>query len=377
MKVAILGCGQLARMMAHAAAPLEIDCCFVKLGGEGTSCVDGLGEIVTWNPGDSPRALFLELGEPNIVTVEREAIDVDLLHGLQSFSTVAPSPESVRIGQHRGRERALLDELDIPCAAHRVVSTPEAVREAVANLGLPVVLKSCESGYDGKLQWRFHESADVDRFCEEQTEGEWLIEKFVAFDREVSIVAARSSGGEFSAYPLTQNHHRDGILLASLAPAPNITEDLQRQATDIVQRIMSHLNYVGVLAVELFDVGGKLLVNELAPRVHNSGHWTMQEGIASQFENHMRAITGMPLGETQPNYYAGMLNVLGDPEPIAAATQAVPAVDVHLYNKSPKPLRKLGHLNIKGDSQGAVTGNLLELHECMYGAASGQLLFAD
>ncbi|MEM6581517.1 MAG: 5-(carboxyamino)imidazole ribonucleotide synthase [Pseudomonadota bacterium] len=377
MKVAILGCGQLARMMAHAAAPLGIECCFVKLGGEQTPCVDGLGKIVPWSPGDSAQALFLELGEPDIVTVEREAIDVDLLRDMEPFSIVAPSAESVRVGQHRGRERALLDELDIPCAAHRVVSTPEAVREAVEALGLPVVLKSCESGYDGKLQWRFHESADVHRFCEEQTQGEWLIEKFVAFDREVSIVAARNRGGEFSAYPLTQNHHRDGILLASLAPAPEITEALQRQATEIIQRIMNHLNYVGVMAVELFDVEGKLLVNELAPRVHNSCHWTMQDGIASQFENHMRAVTGMSLGETQPHYHAGMLNVLGNPEPISAAAQAVPEVDVHLYNKSPKPLRKLGHLNIKGDSQAAVKASLLELHERMYGAASGQLLFSD
>ncbi|MEM8564743.1 MAG: 5-(carboxyamino)imidazole ribonucleotide synthase, partial [Pseudomonadota bacterium] len=310
MRVAILGCGQLARMMAHAAAPLGIDCCFVKLGDELTPCVDGLGDIVAWSPGDSAQSLHSALGKPDVVTVEREAIDVDLLRSLQSFCPVSPSPESVRVGQHRGRERALLDELGIPCAAHQVANTPQEVRAVAGQLGLPVVLKSCESGYDGKLQWRFYEAADVDQFCEAQTAGEWLIEKFVAFDREVSIVAARSTTGEFRAYPLTQNHHRDGILLASLAPAPNITEDLQRQATDIVQRIMNQLNYVGVMAVELFDVEGKLLVNELAPRVHNSGHWTMQEGIASQFENHMRAITGMTLGETQPSYHAGMLNVL-------------------------------------------------------------------
>ena len=375
MNIAILGCGQLARMMAQAAARLDVVCSFVALGGENTACVEGLGKVVKWSPGDDSASLFAALDQPSLVTVEREAIDVELLRELATLCPVAPSPDSVLVGQNRSRERALLQALNIPCAPHRVATDTQEVRAAVAALGLPLVVKACESGYDGKLQWRFHSTADVDCFCEEHEHGQWLVEKFVDFKCEVSIVAARSSGGDFVAYPLTENHHRDGILLTSIAPARQVTAELQQSATDYVRTIMDHLGYVGVMAAEFFVVDGGLLVNELAPRVHNSGHWTMQDTITSQFENHVRAILGMPLGETQLCHHAGMMNILGSTAGVEAGDAYDPEVHLHLYNKTPAPRRKLGHLNVSASSADELLSSLSELHEKLYGAADTSLVF--
>ena len=373
MNIAILGCGQLARMMAQAAAHLDVACSFVALGGENTACVDGLGKVVNWSPGDDTARLFAALGQPSLVTVEREAIDVTLLRELAALCQVAPSPESVLVGQNRSRERALLQALQIPCSPHLVATDTGEVRAAVAALGLPLVVKACESGYDGKLQWRFHSSADVDRFCSEHEHGQWLIEKFVDFKCEVSIVAARSGNGDFVAYPLTENHHRDGILLASIAPARQVPARLQQAATDYIRTIMNHLRYVGVMAAEFFVVDDGLLVNELAPRVHNSGHWTMRSEATSQFENHVRAALGMPLGATQLHNYAGMMNILGSTEGVGANDAQSPEVSLHLYNKTPAPLRKLGHLNVAASSEDELLSSLNELHEKLYGAADSSL----
>lgn len=370
MKVAILGCGQLARMMAQAAAKLDVECIFVALNEEGTASVDGLGKVVGWSAGDDTQKLFAALDHPALITVEREAIDVTLLRELQSFCPVVPSPESILVGQNRSRERALLQALDIPCAPHRVATNTTEVRAAVSALGLPLVVKACESGYDGKLQWRFHSAADVDRFCDEQERGQWLIEKFVDFEREVSIVGVRSSTGDFLAYPLTENHHRDGILLASIAPAPRASAQLQSAAADYIRTIMEHLDYVGVMAVEFFVVPQGLLVNELAPRVHNSGHWTMREDMTSQFENHVRAILGMPLGETRLHHHAGMMNILGSTDGLESNEPPDPKVHLHLYNKAPAPLRKIGHLNVSASSESELLVSLGELHKRLYGGSA-------
>jgi 5-(carboxyamino)imidazole ribonucleotide synthase len=377
VSIAILGCGQLARMMAQAAARLDIVCSFVALKGENTACVDGLGKVVGWSPGDDTAALFTALQQPWVVTVEREAIDVTLLRELESFCRVAPSPESVLVGQNRSRERALLQALDIPCAPHSVATDTAGVRTVVAALGLPLVVKACESGYDGKLQWRFHSRADVDHFCNEHERGQWLIEKFVDFKCEVSIVAARSSGGEFVAYPLTENHHREGILLASIAPARQVSAQLHLAATHYIRTIMDHLGYVGVLAAEFFFVDGCLLMNELAPRVHNSGHWTMQDNITSQFENHVRAILGMPLGATQLQHHAGMMNILGSTEGVGSGVSDNTKARLHLYNKAPAPLRKLGHLNVAASSEDELLWSLNKLHEKLYGETYSALDFSD
>ena len=372
MRLAILGCGQLARMLAQAAAHLEVDCVFVAIEDETTDCVRALGPVVRWAPGDDVGGLYLELGKPDVVTVERESVDTGLLRELQAFCRVLPDADSVRVGQNRALERSLLDSLAIPCAPHRVADTVDGVRAAVSALGLPLVVKATEAGYDGKLQWRLHSQDDVDAFCLQQ-EGEYLLEQWVDFEREVSVVAVRGRDGEFRAYPLTENLHRDGILLASIAPARTASVPLQALAESRARAIMEELNYTGVMAVEFFVVAGDLWVNELAPRVHNSGHWTMNATTVGQFENHVRAVTGLPLGDTGQARPAGMVNLLGSS--VAGETVLIPAVDLHWhdYNKVPAAGRKMGHVNVLADRHAELLLALDRLHQAIYGSANAQL----
>jgi 5-(carboxyamino)imidazole ribonucleotide synthase len=356
-------------MLAQAASKLDCECAFVAIEDESTACVDGLGPVVRWRHGDDPAALYRVLGEPTVVTVERESIDVGLLKAMQAFCPVRPNPESVRVGQHRGRERDLLDSLAIPCSPHRVVNTAEEVHAAVQVLGLPLVAKATEAGYDGKLQWRLHTPADVEQFCSEDLQHETLLEQFVNFEREVSLVAARSATGEFRAYPLTENVHRDGILLASIAPAREITPALQQIAEHRIRAIMEKLDYIGVMAVEFFVVKEGLWVNELAPRVHNSGHWTMLGDVASQFENHLRALLGLPLGNTSLRQHTGMFNLLGQSTPRELELPRASAVRWYDYNKAPRPGRKMGHVNVIADSETGLLSSLSALHMDIYGEA--------
>ncbi len=367
MRVAIIGCGQLARMLGQAAARLRADCVFVAIADEGTACVDGLGPVVRWCEGEDVAELYRALGEPDVVTVEREAIDTGLLCALQAFCPVLPDATSVRIGQNRRLERSLLDSLSIPCAPHRVAASEAGVAAAVEALGLPLVVKATEDGYDGKLQWRLHSPADVRRFCRNGPVVECLLECLVEFEREVSIVAARGRDGEFRAYPLTENIHRDGVLVTSIAPARNLTADLQEQAETCARAIMEHLGYVGVMAVEFFVVDGRLWVNELAPRVHNSGHWTMDATTTDQFENHIRAVLGLPLGVVSQARPAGMLNMLGSITRVGPAV--APGCDLrwHDYKKVPAAGRKMGHINVVADSERTLLAAMNSLHRSMYG----------
>ena len=373
MRLAILGCGQLARMLAQAAAHLDVDCVFVAIEDETTDCVRALGPVVRWAPGDDVGGLYLALGKPDVVTVERESVDTGLLRELQALCTVLPDADSVRVGQNRGLERSLLDSLAIPCAPHRVAHTVDGVRAAVAALGLPLVVKATEAGYDGKLQWRLRNEDDVEAFCLQQRAGEYLLEQWVDFEREVSVVAVRGRNGEFRAYPLTENLHRDGILLASIAPARTASATSQARAESRARAIMEELNYTGVMAVEFFVVAGDLWVNELAPRVHNSGHWTMDATTVGQFENHVRAVTGLPLGDTGQARPAGMVNLLGSSA--AGETVLIPAVDLHWhdYNKVPAAGRKMGHVNVLADRHAELLLALDRLHQAIYGSANAQL----
>lgn len=376
MRVAILGCGQLARMLAQAAARLEVDCIFVAMDDESVDCVSALGPIVRFQAGDDVGALYRSLEEPAVVTVERESIDVELMRALQAFCPVFPGPDSVRCCQNRALERELLDELAIPCAPHRVAASPEALRQAVEALGLPLVVKATEAGYDGKLQWRLRTAADVEALYSEPFPGQCLVERWIEFEREVSLVAVRGRDGVFRAYPLTENLHRDGVLLASIVPARGAGAPLQSVAEAHVRAIMEHLGYVGVMAVEFFVEDGDLLVNELAPRVHNSGHWTMDGAVTGQFENHLRALLGMSLGDTGAPSPAGMLNLLGltcnAAPPLPAGVETV----CHEYNKTPAPGRKMGHINVRADSEEQLLQCLAQLHRVVYGDGNAALEIA-
>ncbi|MCV6610709.1 MAG: 5-(carboxyamino)imidazole ribonucleotide synthase [Amphritea sp.] len=359
MRVAVFGAGQLARMMALAGWRLGVSFSYIALPGENVQCVDDLGDVVELTPELRGEALYEALGKPTVVTVEKEHVDLEVLRSLEPFCPVAPSPKAISFTQHRGREKTFLNDNGIPTAPFRLANSPESLRAGVAELGLPVLVKSCEEGYDGKGQWRLKEQADLDALMQDPAaHKELIIEGFINFDREVSLVAVRNAKGECAFYPLTENEHNNGILETSVAPATN-SEALTEQAEDIAHKILDELGYVGVLAIELFVTGDKLLVNELAPRVHNSGHWTQSAGISSQFDNHIRAIVGLPLGETKPAVNVAMVNLLG--HTVSRDLLNKGNVELHQYNKSLRPGRKVGHVNLWNIDRDALLQQMEEI----------------
>lgn len=381
IRIAVIGGGQLARMMALDGLRLGIQFSFLVEPDESTQCIDGLGEKVVWdlggllnNPDESAfRELFEALGRPQVVTVEKEAVPVGILRGLLPLTQVYPGPDAVYQTQHRAREKQLLSRLAIPTANFKVASTLGEVREAYEAFGLPLFIKTVESGYDGKNQWQLHSLADLESFERENPTGPWVVEQHVRFDREASLIGVRSASGETAFYPLTENLHRKGILIRSLAPAPKLSAETENNARDYMERLFKEMNYVGVLAMECFVCGDDLLVNELAPRVHNSGHWTMDAGICSQFENHLRAIVDWPLGNAQPQGPKGMVNILGSRD-VAKHQPRQPGSSwlsgnstFHWYNKTDRPGRKLGHINFAHDDLQTLQEQLAAQDEQLYG----------
>lgn len=284
----------------------------------------------------------------DVVTLEFEAVPAEVARSLAARTLVRPSPDALAAAQDRLAEKRLFQELDIPTASFRPASRGDGWEDALAATGLPAVVKTRRFGYDGKGQAVVRSPAEAAAAVEALGDG-LVVESFVDFDRELSIVGARGTDGSTVFYPLTENHHREGILRASYAPAPNVPPDLQAEAEAMAGKIMERFDYAGVLAVELFQCEERLLANEMAPRVHNSGHWTMEGAAASQFENHVRAVTGLPLAPAGPCRASAMLNLVGELPPLAALA-AVPGARVHLYDKAPRPGRKLGHVNVTGAS---------------------------
>lgn len=366
MHLAIIGCGQLARMMALAGWRLGATFSFLAEPDENTSGVDRLGTVVKRTPELTGQALFDALGQPSSVTVEREHVDVELLKTLQPFCLVAPNPDAILVSQHRGREKDFMAAHGIATAPYKVATGRANLKDAVLHIGLPVIIKTCEQGYDGKGQWLIRDSQALEETLSDIPDHvECVVEGFVNFSKEVSIISARSSSGECAYYPLTENEHRQGILVSSIAPADVPSESTLQQADKIANTILEKLDYVGILSIEFFVVGDQLVVNEIAPRVHNSGHWTQSAGIASQFENHIRAISGLPLGETKPKTQAAMLNLLGKEVDETLLNRG--NLEIHLYNKSLRPGRKVGHVNLWHIDRAPLVKQLKELHQQVYG----------
>jgi 5-(carboxyamino)imidazole ribonucleotide synthase len=229
-----------------------------------------------------------------------------------------------------------------------VASSLAEARAALEMVGRPAVLKTRRLGYDGKGQAAIRERSDLERGWVTVAGAPSLVESFVSFTRELSIIAVRSLSGDIEFYPLVENHHSEGILRFSVAPAQSVPASTQTQAQHYAKRILEDFDYVGVLAIEFFDTPGGLIANEMAPRVHNSGHWTIEGADTSQFENHLRAVTGMELGSTEVHGVCGMVNVIGQ-EPNVARLREIPGVHVHMYGKTPAPRRKLGHITVTAD----------------------------
>ncbi|HZO89783.1 MAG TPA: 5-(carboxyamino)imidazole ribonucleotide synthase [Chthonomonadaceae bacterium] len=357
MIVGVLGGGQLGRMLALAGYPLGLRFRFLDPSPEAPA--GHLAPCLTGNY-DDQEALESFTSGLSVVTYEFENVPASSVGFLAERLPVYPPPEALEVAQDRLSEKTLFRKLGIPVPPFAPIDTPEDLQSALERIGLPAVLKTRRFGYDGKGQVVLHRPEDAAPALHALGGRNLILEGFVAFEREVSILAARGRSGATVFYPLVENQHAGGILRISLAPAPNLTPELQAQAQDYAARVLEALDYVGVLAIELFQREGQLLANEMAPRVHNSGHWTIEGAETSQFENHLRAVQGLPLGSTAARGHAAMLNLIGTtPEP--AAVLAVPNAHLHLYGKSPRPGRKLGHVTLRADDPASLEAHLTEL----------------
>ena len=344
-KVGIIGGGQLGRMMALAAVPLGIRCQCLDPATEAP--VTGLCEqVVAAN--DDPAALDRLAEGVEVVTYEFENVPVAAAKRLATLVPVFPPPAALEVAQDRLLEKNLAKRLGIPTPPYLPVDDRESLDAAVAEVGLPALLKTRRLGYDGKGQFVVRTSADVDAAWAALGGVPLILEGFVRFERELSVLAVRGRDGVAAFYPLVENHHREGILRLSLAPAPHLTPALQSEAEGYARAVLAELDYVGVLALELFEARGHLVFNEMAPRVHNSGHWTIEGAETSQFENHIRAVVGLPLGSTAPRGFSAMMNLIGSLPDIEKVC-AIPGAHLHLYDKSPRPGRKLGHVTLRAD----------------------------
>ena len=373
MTIGILGGGQLGYMLALAGYPLGLHFRFLDPSPEAP-----VGRIATriTAPFTDRSALKKFAHGLELVTYEFENVPVQTAQFLAEQVPVLPPPAALEAAQDRLAEKDLFRRLDIPVTHFAPVSDGKSFDAAVKEIGLPSILKTCRMGYDGKGQWPLRTAEDIARARTDlagelasaqkgdgdaaKRDARFILERFVPFTRELSILGIRSQSGETGFYPLIENHHRGGILRLSLAPAPRLEPALQQFAEDAARRVFDALKYVGVLAIEFFEDEGRLLANEMAPRVHNSGHWTIEGAVTSQFENHLRAVMDYPLGATSPIGCSAMLNLIGE-LPNSAEALAVHDAHVHLYSKSPREGRKLGHVTLRASSPEQLATRLSEL----------------
>ncbi len=357
MTIGILGGGQLGYMLALAGYPLGLHFRFLDPSPEAP--VGRIAQRVTADYTDQAALEKFSSGL-ELATYEFENVPVEAANFLAERVPVYPPPAALEAAQDRLAEKDLFRKLGIATTEFAPVSNPGELDAAVKALALPAVLKTSRMGYDGKGQWILRTAEDVAKAKSELPPVKLILERFVPFTRELSVLAVRSRNGETAIYPLVENHHRNGILRLSLAPAPRLDVEIQRPAERAAHRILESLKYVGVLAIEFFEHQGELLANEMAPRVHNSGHWTIEGAVTSQFENHLRAVLGLPLGSTGPAGHCAMLNLIGD-LPESAEVLAVPDAHLHLYGKSPRSGRKLGHVTLRAASPERLALRLSEL----------------
>ncbi len=343
MRVGILGGGQLGRMLALAGHPLGVTCTVLDPADDCCAsqvCAHIRGEF----EGDYA-ALYELVRASDVITYEFENVPVETARWLAERLPVYPPPQALEVCQDRVAEKRFLQSLGIPTPPFAAVETRAEFDAALADIGLPAVLKTRRFGYDGKGQAVVRTPADAEAAWERLSGRPLILEGFVPFDRELSLIAVRDAAGDICTYPLIENWHVEGVLHRSVAPAAGVTDDLYELAVTSAERLLTALNYVGVLTVEWFQHGPRLLVNELAPRVHNSGHWTIEAAETSQFENHLRAVCGYPLGSAAATRHAVLYNFLGTVPPVASVLSE-PNAHLHRYGKADRPGRKVGHVTI-------------------------------
>jgi 5-(carboxyamino)imidazole ribonucleotide synthase len=356
-RVGVLGGGQLGRMLALAGYPLGIR--LRHLGGPHDTPAAEVAELMVGEYVDEAALTRFAQGL-SVITYEWENVPLQTARFLAERLPVYPSPRALEISQDRLNEKNFFRENGIGTPAFFAIDSEADLRRAIDTIGLPVVLKTRRLGYDGKGQAVVESFSEAEAARKQLGERDLILESMVRFDRELSIIAVRSVSGETRCYPLIENQHAQGILRLSLAPAPRCTSELQKTAEAYALRVLDRLQYVGVLAIELFDVNGELLANEMAPRVHNSGHWTIEGAETSQFENHLRAILDLPLGSTRTLGWSAMLNLIGEVPPVREVLERDGA-HLHLYGKSERAGRKLGHVTIRAESPVALNHLVGEL----------------
>lgn len=357
MTIGILGGGQLGYMLALAGYPLGLH--FRFLDPSPQAPVGRVAPRITAEYTDRG-ALEKFLSGLACVTYEFENVPVETARKLNERVPVYPPPQALEAAQDRLNEKALFQRLGIATTEFAEVDSSKSLDAAVERMGLPAILKTRRMGYDGKGQWVLQTPEAVAALRKDLPKSKLILEKFVPFERELSILAVRSRNGEEAFYPLVENHHREGILRLSLAPAPRVNPEIERTAVEAARRVMAALDYVGVLAIELFECAGQLLANEMAPRVHNSGHWTIEGTVTSQFENHLRAVSGFPLGSTATQGHSAMINLIGE-VPDSRELLSVQDTHLHLYGKALRPGRKVGHVTVRAATSQQLAARLAAL----------------
>ena len=346
MRVGVVGGGQLGRMLGLAGVPLG--CSFTFLDPSSAAGAGAVGRLLVGDYDDE--AGLSELASTcDVVTYEFENVPAEAARRVERSVPVFPPPRALELTQDRVTEKELFDRCGLAVAPYRAASGADQLAAAIDAVGSPAIVKTRREGYDGKGQAVVRSPDDIESIEGSMLGSDLLVERMVELRRELSIIAVRSRDGEVANYPLVENLHHEGILRVSRAPAPGV-DDIRDLAEKAIRSVMDELSYVGVLTVELFETQeGELLGNEMAPRVHNSGHWTIEGAETSQFENHIRAVTGRPLGSCAPRGYSAMANLIGEmPDP--SEVLAIPGAHLHLYDKQPRAGRKVGHITVRRDS---------------------------
>ena len=354
--VGILGAGQLGRMLALAGYPLGLRFRFFDTSAEAPA-----GHIAPLVTGayDDLEALDRFASGLDVVTYEFENVPVSAVRHLAQRVPVYPPPEALEVAQDRVEEKRLFEKLAIPVPPTAEVDTTGELLAALERVGLPAVLKTRRLGYDGKGQAVVRTVAEAEAAMDRLGGRRLIVERLIPFKRELSAVAVRGRDGTTRVYPICENIHEGGILRTTRAPSPGASSTVVEQAERSVRAVMDALIYVGVLAVEFFDTGEALLANEMAPRVHNTGHWTIEGAHTSQFENHLRVVAGLPVGDTTPRGHCGMVNLIGSmPE---ASRVLASGAHLHVYGKEPREGRKLGHATVIAPDGGSLEEALARL----------------
>jgi 5-(carboxyamino)imidazole ribonucleotide synthase len=344
-RLGVIGAGQLGQMLGIAARHLGISVTFLDPATDPPAAT--VGPVIS-SPFDSEEGLARLAAASDVITYEFENVPVTAVLAIAARVPVFPPPAALRYAQDRWHEKQLFDSLQIPVPRYARIDSAADLTKATESLGLPLVLKTRRLGYDGKGQLVIRSAAELDAAWRTLGPTALIAEQWIDFDYEVSLIGVRRANGDVVTYALTENRHRDGILRVSRAPSRSTA--LLEAARSYTKSLLERLDYVGVLALEMFAAGNALLANEFAPRVHNSGHWTIEGAVTSQFENHVRAIFDMPLGDTTAIGFAGMLNLIGSMPDRKTLPRHFPWF-LHEYGKSPRPGRKLGHLTLLADDQ--------------------------